>query len=252
MRKEVRILALLSVMLIVLVPLTSAAVVIKPIKTQTTAALELQAPETTQIVCQVGKQKIVKEMPVDTIKSIIALGQSKKDAFITIYNKYATQEDVDKSFAEVQPFFNALVVNGLTDKSVDDLNTLYHNIRDLIKKPKRDPSGPQPCGSWNGLPTPVFGNAACGVFTASSATGFVLGTHTFIPTIGVDLFITWAGTGETVSIGTAGFTTSTGPEFGLIFGFAGILIATPIMIIGPLFITGVAGIYLGISPAPGV
>jgi hypothetical protein len=178
------------------------------------------------------------------------LGESKKDDFLTIYNRYATQEEVDAAFADVQPFFTALVEHGLTDKSVDDLNSLFHSIREMIQKPKRDSFGPQPCGNWNGLPTPLFGNAACGIFTGGTAVGFVLGTHTFIPTIGADALITWGGNGETVSIGGLGFTTSTGPGFGVILGFVGILIATPIMIVGVLYITGFAGVYIGVSPAP--
>jgi len=205
----------------------------------------------TQLLCVIGKHKVVKEMSADIIDSIILLGESKKDAFLTIYNKYATPEAVSKAFDDVQPFFNALVVNGLTDKSVDDLNNLFNDLRCMIKKPKHDPSGPQPCAGWNGLPTFVAANAACGIFCADiPAVGFALGTHTLLPTIGVDAFITWTGNGETVTIGCAGYTTSTGPEFGAILGFIGILLATPIMIIGGLFMTGFALLYFGVGPEP--
>jgi hypothetical protein len=244
MRKEVKLLAVFSVTLLVFISLSSAI-------TASVTQEKTHQQETTHLLCVIGRQKIFKEMPVNIINSIILLGESKKDAFITIYNKYATQEEVDKAFEDIQPFFHALVVNGLTDKSVDDLNILFHNIRDLIKKPKNNPLGPQPCGSWNGLPTFLVGNAICGIFCADApAVGFALGTHTILPTIGADAFITWAGTGETVSIGCLGFTTSTGPEFGLILGFIGVLLATPIMIVGGMFMTGFALLYFGIGPAP--
>lgn len=244
MRKEVKLLAIFSVFLVSLVPLSSAALPSPPQQ-------KIEQLETTRLVCMVGKQKVIRELPVSVIDSIVLLGTSKKDAFLTIYNKYATSEEVAKAFDDVQPFFSALVANGLTDKSVDDLNELFHEIREMIKKPKRDPFGPLPCGSWNGLPTFLVANVLCGVFCADApAIGFVLGTHTIFPTIGVDLFLTWTGFGETFSIGGLGFTTSSGPEFGLIFGFVGVIIATPMMITGGLFMTGFAALYLGIGPVP--
>lgn len=244
MRKEVKLLAIFSVFFVSLVPLSSAALPSLPQR-------RIEQPEMTQLICMVGTQKVVRELPVSVVDSIVLLGTSKKDAFLTIYNKYATQEEVAKAFEDVQPFFSALVANGLTDKSVDDLNELFHTIREMIKKPKHDPFGPSPCGSWNGLPTFLVANAISGIFCADApAIGFVLGTHTIFPTIGADIFITWNGFGETVSIGGLGFTTSTGPEFGLIFGFIGVLLATPIMITGVLFMTGFAAFYLGLGPAP--
>jgi hypothetical protein len=244
MRKEVKLLAIFSVLLVVLVPLSSASMTSIPEQ-------KTQQPDTIQLICVIGKQKIIKEMQGNVIDSIMLLGESKKDAFLTIYNKYATQGEVTKAFEDVQPFFNALVVNGLTDKSVDGLNSLFRDIREMIKKPKRNPLGPQPCGSWNGLPTFLVANSVCGTFCADfPAIGFALGTHTILPTLGVDAFITWAGNGETVTIGGLGFTTSTGPEFGIIFGFIGVLIATPIMITGGMFMTGFASLYVGIGPAP--
>lgn len=253
MRKEVKILGIFSVLLIALAPITSATIsTVKEIKPHTLASInQPQASETTKLLCQIGKQRIIKEMPIETIKTIMDLGKSEKHAFLTIYNKYSTKEEVENAFEDIQPFFNTLVSNGLTDKSVDDLNTLFHSIRDMIQKPKSDPFGPHTLGGWNGLPTFVVANAASGVFCSDlPAVGFALGTNTIVPTIGADVFITWAGDGETVSIGGLGFTTSTGPEFGLIFGFVGVLIATPIMILGGMFLTGFAALYLGIGPAP--
>lgn len=244
MRKEVKLLAVFSVLLIILVPVSSASLTAIPHKKGT-------QQETTKLLCLVGKQKIIKDLPGDLIDSIISLAESKKDAFLTIYNKYATDEAVDKAFEEVQPFFVALVENGLTDKSIDDLNILYRNIREMIKKPPYDPFGPKPCGGWNGLPTFFVANAICGVFCADApAVGFALGTHTILPTIGADGFITWGGNGETITVGALGFTTSTGPEFGVIFGFMGVLLATPIMILIGMFMTGFAAFYFGVGPAP--
>jgi hypothetical protein len=244
MRKEVKLLAIFSVALVVLVPLGSASMTSVPKE-------KIKQNDTAPLLCITGKQKVVRELPVSTITSVILLGESKKDDFLTIYNKYAPPENVESAFKDLQPFFNALVTNGLTDKSAEDLNTLFHNIREMIKKPKHDPFGPQPAGSWNGLPTFLVGNAICGIFCGDApAVGFALGTHTILPTIGADVFITWAGNGETVSIGGLGFTTSTGPEFGLVFGFIGVLLATPMMIVGGMFMTGFAVFYLGIGPAP--
>jgi hypothetical protein len=245
MRKEVKLFTVFSVVFIALVPLCNASM------TSSLSKEKTQENNTTPLLCSIGKQKIVKELPVSTIDALILLGESKKNDFLTIYNKYATQEEVANAFDDLQPFFNALVANGLTDKSVEDLNTLFHEIRGMIKKPRHDPFGPQPAGSWNGLPTFLVANAACGIFCGDApAVGFALGTHTVLPTIGADAFITWAGNGETVSIGGLGFTTSTGPEFGIVFGFIGVLLATPIMIVGGMFMTGFAALYVGIGPAP--
>jgi hypothetical protein len=253
MRKEVKILGFFLVMLLVFTPLGSANLTTlaharsqQILKTQNHCA-----SDTTPIICQIGDQRVVTRMPVETIRSIIALGESEKDAFLTIYNKYATPEEVDAAFEEIQPFFDALVTSGLTDRSVDDLNAMFRNIREIIKKPKNDPFGPQTLGGWNGFPTFGVVNAVCGIFCMDvPAVGFALGTHTILPTIGLDAFVTWAGDGETISIGGLGYTTSTGPEFGLIFGFIGVMIATPIMILGGLFMTGFGGFYLGVGPAP--
>jgi len=244
MRKEVKLLAVFSVALFLLAPLASATTVPVPQK-------NTKHHDTVRLLCIIGKQKIEKEMPTGIIDSLLLLAKSKKEAFLTIYNKYASQEDVDKAFADIQPFFAALIENGLTDKSIDELNSEFRGIREMIKKPKYNPFGPKPSGSWNGLPTFIVGNAVCGVFCGDApAVGFALGTHTLLPTLGADLFITWAGNGETFSIGALGFTTSTGPEFGVIFGFIGVLIATPIMMVGGVFMTGFAAFYLGIGPAP--
>jgi hypothetical protein len=244
MRKEVKLLSMFSMLVLLLVPFYSSCISAVPQQ-------QTQDQQTTRVLCIIGKQKIIKELPVSLLESLLVLGKSKREDFLTLYNKYASQEEVATAFQNIQPFFQELVRSGLTDKSVGDLNDLFHTIRDMIKKPRRNPEGPQPGGSWNGLPTFLVGNTVSGIFCADGpAVGFALGTHTLLPTIGADAFITWAGTGETVSIGSLGFTTSTGPEFGCIFGFIGVLLATPIMIAGLLFMTGFAAFYLGIGPVP--
>lgn len=244
MKKEVKLLSLLCLFILLLVPFSTAGTTVTPHPPS-------QDQQTTPVVCTIGRHKVIKEIPRSILESLLTLGESKKDAFLTIYNKHASEQDVAKAFEDVTPFFDALVQNGLTDKSTEDLNDLFHTIREMIKKPKRNPEHPRPCGSWNGLPTFLVANAVSGIFCSDSpVVGFAFGTHTILPTIGADVFITWAGTGQTVSIGGFGFTTSTGPEFGLIFGFIGVMLATPIMIAGLLFLTGFAAFYFGIGPVP--
>ena len=245
MRKEMKILALILSVLLFLVPITTAT-----IPTLSSPKTHPQTIDIIKIVCQVGKQRTIKEISASTIDEIVSLAKEKKESFLTIYNKYSTPEEVEQAFTDVQPFFDSLIANGLTTKSVDEMNTMFYDIRDMIKKPKRDPNGPQPLGGWNGLPTFITGNLACGIFTASVAFGFTVGTHTLLPTIGADLVTVWCGSGETVSIGGLGFTTSTGPESGIILGFLGIMLATPIMITAFLLQIGFAGLYAGFGPSP--
>ena len=211
-----------------------------------------------KVTCTIGGEKATRWIPTETLKSVVEIGKSCKEGFLTIFNKWAPEDEVEGAFDEVSIFFDALINNSLTDKTSEELEDLFWNIRGRIRKPRRDPSDlihvnpddPQPLGNWNGIPTPIFGNIACGLFNAGFGLGFTLGTHTLIPTIGADLFTTWADTGETITLGTLGFTTSTGPEFGIIAGFIGVMIATPIMMLGPFFQVGFAGIYLGVGPAP--
>lgn len=215
---------------------------------------------TEKVLIRIGTHTIEKEISLDTIRSVIDIGVTCKEDFLCIFNKEAAPDEVAKAFENVQPFFNALVENEMTDRTIEDLNILFQQIREKIREP-RNPcphhdvgfktGGPRPLGNWNGLPTPIFANVACGIFNAGApAIGFTLGTHTILPTIGVDALTTWADNGETISIGATGFTTSTGPEFGLIVGFIGIMIALPIMILGFIFQVGFAGAYIGVSPSP--
>jgi hypothetical protein len=190
---------------------------------------------------------------VSTIQNLIDMGAAYKQDFLTIYDKTKTAEEVEQAFANVQPFFQALIQSGLTDKSVDDLNNLYHGIRDKIREPRRQPAwkpqdggGVRPLGIWNGLPTPMWGNAICGIFDVGSCSGFACGTHTFIPTIGADFFITYYFTGESLTVGFLGFT-SANVAFQAIIGFIGVLICTPLIMLGPYFMTGLCGFVFGLG-----
>ncbi len=205
------------------------------------------AVSTCPLTITIGSSQVEKEVPVGTIEGIMALAKECKPHFMVIYDKSRSAEDVSAAFDGVQPFFEALVDNGLTTYSVQDLNVLFQQIRERV----RYHGGPQTLGGWNGVPTPIFGNIACGIFTADTGVGgLVLGTHTFIPTIGVDALVMWAGVGESVSVGGLGFTTSTGPDSGVIIGFVGIMLATPIVIAGFLLMIGFAALYMGAGPAP--
>lgn len=258
MKKGLKITALLIIAIMTMVPIASSVQVEEPAE----SSLKALPEETTQLICTIdgidGKgSKAVVELPMGDIESIKELAEASKDAFLVIYNKYSTDEEVTTAFEEVQPLFEALVDNGLTDKSVEELNELFYKIRGKIRKPRVNPieymndGGAQTCGMWNGIPTPIFPNIMCGIVNiGGSALGFTLGTHSFIPTIGIDLLTMWVDVGETVSIGALGFTTSTGPEFGFITGFIGIMLATPIMILGVIFQIGFALTYIGVGPAP--
>jgi hypothetical protein len=238
----------------VLSPLTSA-ITVAPAKTLR-AFKETQFEISEPVRAIIGGVLVERYMSVDDMQKVIDIGMACKEDFLTIYNKQSNPEEVTQAFENVQPFFNALIQYRLTDKSVDDLNDLFHQIRDKIRTPGNqkwnyNPGDPQPAGLWNGVPTPIFANAGAGLFNVGeAAAGFVLGTHTILPTIGADILTTWTDTGETVTLGMLGFTTATGPEFGLILGFVGIMLCLPIMIIGFIFQVGFVGGYLGINILP--
>ena len=209
--------------------------------------------DTTRVRCVVDGKRVEKELPLSTIRNLIDVGKSLRDDFLTIYDKTKTSEELERAFTNVQPFFQALIDSGLTDKTVDDLNVLYHGIREKIREPLRQPAWKpqdggdvQPLGIWNGIPTPAWGNAICGIFDVGSCSGFAFGTNTAIPTIGIDAFITYAFDGESLTIGGLGFT-SANVAFQAIFGFIGVLICTPLIMLGPYFMTGVCGFMFGLG-----
>src|SRR4030043_1594566 len=108
-----------------------------------TCAIAPAVPETTsktteKIRITIGTETIEKEVPITTIYEIIEMGKQCKEDFLRIYEKTKTIEDEKKAFQNIQPFFTALVDNSLTDKTVGELNDLYHSIRDKIREPIRE------------------------------------------------------------------------------------------------------------------
>jgi len=209
--------------------------------------------DTTVIRCIVDGKTVKKELPISTIHNLIELGKSHQKDFLTIYDKTKTSEDVEQAFMNIQPFFQALIDNGLTDKSIDDLKSLYYGIRDKIREPRRqsllevnEGGNTRPLGIWNGVPTPIWGNVLCGIFDAGSCAGFAGGTNAVLPTIGIDLFITYGFTGTSITVGLTGGTIAAA-AFQVIIGFIGILIVTPLVMIGPYFMTGLCILMLGIG-----
>ncbi len=212
---------------------------------------QIVTTKATTILCYVDGKRVEKEMSISTIQNLIDMGASCKKDFLTIYDKTSSVEDVTVAFENIKPFFQALKESGLTDKTVEGLNALYYNIREKIKEPKhnlvwKQQEGSQPAGIWNGLPTPVWANAICGIFDVGICVGFAGGTHTLIPTIGIDAFITYAFQGESLTVGTFGGTLAI-TAFQVIIGFIGILICLPLIMLGPYFMTGLCGFVFGIG-----
>jgi hypothetical protein len=211
------------------------------------------ANEITVIRCIVDGKKVEKVLPVTTIQNLIKMGSSHKQDFLTIYDKTKTAEEVEQAFTNIRPFFQALIDSGLTDKTIDDLNILYRDIRDKIREPRQQPTlkmkdggNANPLGIWNGIPTPMWANTICGIFDVGTCSGFACGTHTLIPTIGADFFITYYFTGESLTVGGFGFT-SANAAFQVIIGFIGILLCTPLIMLGPYFMTGLCGFVFGLG-----
>ena len=232
-------------LLLIIVPMTSTVTA-----SQTKQAKVSASENITPVICKVGDQTTTTSIPASTIQTLVDMGKAHEKDFLKIYNKTQSDTDVDAAFANLQPFFQALVHAGLTQKTVEDINSLYHTIRDKIREPKRltlqPKTGPQPAGLWNGVPTPVWMNALCGIFEAGQCAGFVLGTHTVVPTIGADVFMTYMFAGTSVTLGAGGNTAALA-GFDVIFGFLGILIVTPIVMVGPYFEAGLCAYMLGVG-----
>lgn len=226
---------------------------LSPITMAISPAKSITTTDTTTVRITIGRQTTEKEISLSVIKSVMDIGASCQEDFLTIYDKQKTSEEVAQAFENVQPFFQALIDNDLTDKTVDELNTMYHNIREKIREPIRqsvwkpqDGDGARPLGWWNGVPTPMWANAACGIFDVGICVGFAAGTHTIIPTIGADAFITYAFQGTSITVGLLGGTLAL-IAFQVIFGFMGILLATPLIMLGPYFMTGLCGAMFGVG-----
>ena len=205
----------------------------------------------TTIRCIVNGESLEKEMSVSTLQAIVDLGASHQEDFLTIYDKTKSDEEVTAAFENIEPFFQTLIDNRLTSKTVDELNTLYYDIREKIREPRGQPvwkpqDGPIPMGIWNGVPTPIWANVICGQFDAGFCVGFAGGTHLIIPTVGIDAFLTYGFQGTSVSVGAFGYTiASTG--FNFILGFIGILLTVPLVMFGPYFLAGMSGMLVGIG-----
>ncbi len=211
----------------------------------------VEIDDTTIIRCIVNGESIQKEMSASTIQGLIDMGASHKEDFITIYDRTKSDEEVATAFENIKPFFQALIDKGLTDKTVDELHTLFTNIRENIRQPKYKPAwesqdGPRPMGIWNGIPTPLWANIICGQFDAGFCVGFAGGTHLLIPTVGADVFLTYGFQGTSVSVGGFGYTIAT-MGFNFILGFVGILLTLPLVMFGPYFLAGMSGMLVGIG-----
>jgi hypothetical protein len=211
----------------------------------------VEIDDTTIIRCIVNGESLEKEMPVSTIQDLVDLGASYQEDFLTIYDKTKSDEEVTVAFENIEPFFQALIDNGLTDETVDELNTLFTSIREKIRQPKYKPTwepqdGPRPMGIWNGIPTPIWANIICGQFDAGFCVGFAGGTHLLIPTVGADVFLTYGFQGTSVSVGGFGYTIAT-MGFNFILGFIGILLTLPLVMFGPYFLAGMSGMLVGIG-----
>lgn len=225
-----------------------AALLIVPVVSATPGP-SVQTSKTLTVQSLVGREKVTQTMDLSVLHNLIDMGKTHKNDFMTIYDKKASDLDVTVAFANLQPFFQALVDSGLTHKSVSYLNDLYHSIRSKIREPKRavawQEAVPRTCALWNGIPTPIYTNAICGDFEYGILLGgFCLGTHTVLPTLGVDLFLTYAFAGQQLTLGITGFTECTS-GFIITFGFIGVLICTPGIMVGPYFMSGMDGLTIG-------
>jgi len=188
---------------------------------------------------------------VSSIQNLIELGGSHKEDFLTIYDKTKSADEVATAIENIKPFFQALIDKELTDKTVEELNSLYYSIREKIREPRRQPQkvpqdGPQPLGIWNGIPTPVWANFMCGQFDIGICSGFAGGTHMLIPTVGADVFLTYAFQGTSVTIGGFGYTIAT-VGFNFVMGFIGVLLAMPLIMFGPYFLAGMSCLLVGVG-----
>ncbi len=209
--------------------------------------------ESTILQCFIDGKRTEREMPISTIQELINMGTSHKEDFLIIYDKTKSDEEVAVAFENIKPFFKALRDSHLTEKTVDELNDLYYGIRDKISEPRHKPVcktknsiDTQPMGIWNGIPTPIWANALCGIFDAGICAGFACGTHALIPTIGIDAFITYGFQGTSLTVGLSGATAGFS-AFQVIIGFVGILIVLPLIMLGPYFMTGLCGVMFGIG-----
>jgi len=229
MRKGIKILIVLTTVIFALQPITQAlncankSNVQNPIQndTITTACFVIGAD-------RASEKKII-ELTREEYNNIIDLGKSLFEDFIVIYDPESTQEELDLAFDNVKPFFTTIVDHGLTDKSVNDLEIIYKEIRQKIIDGREKKGGKiQSTGWWNGLWAPMFFNGGCGILAeAKRCQGFVLGTHSIFPTIGFDILLTYFSTDATAityTIGVTGWTAAHGPQMAFNINYLGILL----------------------------
>jgi len=227
MRKGIKILVVVTLVIFALQPITQSINYSEDkIKTKSTSAGTLNA------VCYVidgdeNYEKCIKEITREDYNLIMEMGRFLFKDFLTIYNPDSTKEEVDIAIDNVRPFFTAIVDKEFTDKSVDELELLYRDIREKIKKGSLKRGGKiQSTGWWNGIWAPAFVNGGCGIFAeAKRCQGFVIGTHSIFPSIGADILLTYFTTDLTAitgTIGVTGVTDANGPQMAFIINYIGI------------------------------
>ena len=254
MRKGGKILIMLAVVLFAIQPIAQS--LIPSVNSPREKPADIQ---TSKIVCYVispdrNREQIVKEIPIEEYNKIVEMGRSLFEDFRIIYDPDSTEDDVNIAFANVRPFFTAIVNNELTDKSVDELEILYREIRNKITERwqnKEDKIISK--GWWNGIWVPAFINGGCGIFAeAKRCQGFVIGTHSILPTLGADILLTYFTTDLTAvtgSIGVTGATDANGPQMAFIINYIGILIGEIPIVSYMVFalLIGYAMFYAGAS-----
>lgn len=229
MRKGIKILIVLAVVLFVFQPITQSINISKN--------NEKENPETVdtlKVVCYVinpnkERDRTIKEISRDEYHKIIDMGKSFFEEFRIIYNPDSTDDEVNEALEKVKPFFTTIVNNRLTDKSVEELENLYKEIRSKINSGKqRKNSNRITKGWWNGVWTPMFLNGGCGIMAeAKRCQGFVIGTHSLIPGPGFDILLTFFTsdlTAATETIGVTGWTGAHGPQMAFVINYLGILL----------------------------
>jgi len=254
MRKGIKILLVITLVILAIQPITQSLIISKNSEPK-----KIIDNETIKTVCMIISpdktcEKIVKQVSRENYNKIIEMGRSLHGDFLTIYNPYSTDVEVNAAFENVRPFFIEIVDNELTDKPVEDLECLYRDIRDKIIEEKEHKGGnKQPTGWWNGIWAPMFMNGGCGIFSeAKRCQGFVIGTHSILPTIGFDILLTYFTTdlsAMTGTIGVTGATDANGPQMAFIINYLGILFGEIPVISYMVFalLIGYAMFYVGAS-----
>lgn len=229
MRKGIKILIVLTAVFFVFQPITQSINISKNLKEEKPAEVE-----TLKVVCYVidpdkTRDRTIKEISREEYNNIVDMGRSLFEDFRIIYDPDSADDKVNEALNNVRPFFTIIVENGLTDKSVDELEILYKEIRNKINNGKQSRNGKRITkGWWNGVWVPMFMNGGCGIMSeAKRCQGFVIGTHSLIPGPGFDILLTYFTsdlTAATETIGVTGWTGAHGPQMAFVINFLGILL----------------------------